>query len=117
MAHAPNLSPRARYHTLASVRFNRNTSNVKSFATSIAVCCLLSETLTAQTARLTAAPARPEPGAIVRLTLNAPVSRDDSIVSVRGARAGEPLHFMHLTPATWHAIGGVPVEAEGSLVG
>ncbi len=89
---------------------------MNSFATSIAICCLFSGALTAQTARLTAAPARPEPGAIVRLTLRAPVSPADSVVSVRGALAGEPLHFIRLTPGTWHAIGGVPVDAEGSLV-
>jgi murein DD-endopeptidase MepM/ murein hydrolase activator NlpD len=52
----------------------------------------------------------------VRLTLSAPVSRADSVVSVRGSLAGEPLHFIRLTPGTWHAIGGVPVDTEGILV-
>jgi hypothetical protein len=89
---------------------------VKTFATSISLCFLFSGALTAQTARLTAAPAQPEPGAIVRLSLSAPASGSDSVVSVRGALAGEPLHFMHLTAGTWHAIGGVPVDVEGSLV-
>lgn len=103
------------YHTLASVTLNRNT-HLKSFATSIALSCLVSGALTAQTARLTAAPARPEPGAIVRLTLSTPVSHADSVVSVRGALAGEPLHFLHSTAGAWHAIGGVPVDAEDSLV-
>jgi murein DD-endopeptidase MepM/ murein hydrolase activator NlpD len=89
---------------------------VKTFATAISLCFLFSNALTAQTARLTAAPARPEPGAIVRLSLRAPSSGSDSVVSVRGALAGEPLHFLRLTPGTWHAIGGVPVDTEGSLV-
>jgi murein DD-endopeptidase MepM/ murein hydrolase activator NlpD len=115
--HPPNLSTVARYHTLASLRLNRNTPNVKSFVTSIAICSVFSGALTAQTARLTAAPTRPEPGAIVRLTLNAPVSRVDSVVSVSGRLAGEPLHFMHLTAGTWHSIGGIPVDSEGTLVG
>jgi murein DD-endopeptidase MepM/ murein hydrolase activator NlpD len=66
-------------------------------------------------ARLTAVPARPEPGAILRLTLEASTGTD-SIVSVRGALAEEPLHFRVASPGIWHAIGGVPVEAEGSLV-
>jgi len=88
---------------------------VKSFAASIAFLCLSSGALSAQAARLTAAPARPEPGAIVRLTLTAPISRADSIVSVRGALAEEPLHFLRSTGGSWHAIGGVPVDAEGSL--
>jgi hypothetical protein len=90
---------------------------VKSFAASIVFACLFSSMVTAQTARLTAVPTRPEPGAIVRLTLRAPVSHADSIVSVHGTLAGEPLHFMYLTAGTWHAIGGVPVDSEGSLVG
>jgi murein DD-endopeptidase MepM/ murein hydrolase activator NlpD len=41
--------------------------------------------------------------------------RADSIDSIRGALAGEPLHFIASTAGTWHAIGGVPVDAEGSL--
>jgi murein DD-endopeptidase MepM/ murein hydrolase activator NlpD len=90
---------------------------VKSIVTSIAICSIFSGALTAQTARLTAAPARPEPGAIVRLTLNVPASRVDSVVSVSGRLAGEPLHFMHLTAGTWHSIGGIPVDTEGTLVG
>jgi murein DD-endopeptidase MepM/ murein hydrolase activator NlpD len=89
---------------------------VKSFATSIAICCVFSGALTAQTARLTVAPARPEPGAIVRLTLSVPVSRADSVVSVHGALAEEPLHFIRSSAGAWHAIGGVPVDTEGSLV-
>lgn len=89
---------------------------MKSFAASIVFACLFSSIVTAQTARLTAAPARPEPGAIVRLTLNVPVSGADSVVSVHGALAGEPLHFLRSTAGAWHAIGGVPVDSEGSLV-
>jgi murein DD-endopeptidase MepM/ murein hydrolase activator NlpD len=91
-------------------------ANVQSFAASIVFACLFSSTVTAQTSRLTAAPARPDPGAIVRLTLITPVSPADSIVSIRGALAGEPLHFMRSTAGVWHAIGGVPVDAEGSLI-
>jgi len=53
----------------------------------------------------------------VRLTLIAPVSGVDSVVSVSGRLAGEPLHFMHLTAGTWHSIGGIPVDTEGTLVG
>ncbi len=89
---------------------------MNSFATWVALSCLFSVELNAQTARLTAAPARPEPGAIVRLTLSAPVSGADPVVSVRGTLAREPLHFIRLTPGTWHAIGGVPVDTSGTLV-
>jgi hypothetical protein len=83
-------------------------------ATAVALCSIFPNPLHAQTARLTTAPGSPQPGAIIRLTLTAP-SGVDSIVSVRGALAGEPLHFLRVGDGVWHAIGGVPVEAEGSL--
>jgi murein DD-endopeptidase MepM/ murein hydrolase activator NlpD len=57
----------------------------------------------------------PEPGAIVRLTLAAPPSPADAIVSISGSMAGEPLHFIRSSAGTWHAIGAVPVDATGSL--
>jgi murein DD-endopeptidase MepM/ murein hydrolase activator NlpD len=66
----------------------------------------------AQAPRLTAIPSRPQPGAIVRLSLRAV---KDSISSVRGTLAGEPLHFIR-TDSGWHAIGGVPTDAQGNLV-
>jgi murein DD-endopeptidase MepM/ murein hydrolase activator NlpD len=52
----------------------------------------------------------------VRLTLSVAAARTDSIVSVRGEMAEEPLHFMPAADGTWRAIGGVPVNAEGRLV-
>jgi murein DD-endopeptidase MepM/ murein hydrolase activator NlpD len=52
----------------------------------------------------------------VRLTLAAPSSRTDAVVSVHGYMAGEPLHFLPSAPGTWHAIGAVPVDATGNLV-
>jgi len=84
-------------------------------ATLVAFCSIFSSAVFAQAVRLTATPASPDPGAIVRLTLNAP-SGVDKVVSVRGALAEEPLHFMQTAPGVWHAIGGVPVDKEGSLV-
>ena len=88
-----------------------------STATTLAICALFSGSLDAQVggARLTAAPAHPEPGAIVRLTLSAAPVSSDSIISIHGAMAGEPLHFMRSTAGTWHAIGGVPVDSVGNL--
>ena len=86
-----------------------------STTATLAICTLFSGSLDAQAARLTAAPAHPEPGAIVRLTLSAATVGADSVVSIRGAMAGEPLHFMRSTAGTWHAIGGVPVDSVGNL--
>ena len=70
--------------------------------------------LRAQQARLTIVPERPQPGALVRLTLSNVVNRRDSIVAIRGTMAGEPLHF---TPSrsVYGAIGGVPVDSAGAI--
>ena len=85
-----------------------------SLATTVAFSSIFSVAISAQTPRLTAAPASPEPGAIVRLTLNAPAGAD-AVVSVRGALAEQPLHFVRTAPGVWHAIGGIPVDVEGPL--
>ncbi len=85
----------------------------------IAACALfasIAHGLDAQTARLTAAPSRPNPGSIVRLTLDATESRDDSVVAVRGSMAGEPLHLIEAGDRIWRAIGGVPVNGPDTVV-
>jgi murein DD-endopeptidase MepM/ murein hydrolase activator NlpD len=81
-------------------------------AATVACLSIFADGAQAQLA-LTAAPSSPQPGAIIRLTLSA-AHNVDSIVSVRGALAGEPLHFIR-RGVVWHAIGGVPVDSEGSL--
>jgi murein DD-endopeptidase MepM/ murein hydrolase activator NlpD len=68
----------------------------------------------ATTPRLSATPTRPEPGAIVRLTLRAPPN--DTIAAIHGSMAGEPLHFIRAQAGVWHAIGGVPVDAARNVV-
>lgn len=89
---------------------------MKTLSISIAVSALVAGALGAQSStRLSAEPTSPEPGAIVRLTLEVPAS-GDSVVSVRGALAEEPLHFLRAANGTWRAIGGVPVDAEGNLL-
>jgi hypothetical protein len=89
---------------------------VKICRTTVALCAIVTGTLGAQTPRLTVSPVRPEPGAIVRLTLAGPASQGDAVVSIHGSMAGEPLHFLPSAPGTWHAIGAVPVDATGSLL-
>ncbi|MGH7603066.1 MAG: M23 family metallopeptidase [Gemmatimonadaceae bacterium] len=83
-------------------------------ATVLIFSCISSGGLSAQATRLAIAPARPEPGAVVRLTLTAPAA--DRVVSIRGSMAGEPLHFIAASQGNWHAIGAVPVDTEGTLV-
>jgi murein DD-endopeptidase MepM/ murein hydrolase activator NlpD len=65
----------------------------------------------AQSPRLTAIPSRPQPGALVRLSLR---SAGASISEVQGTLAGEPLHFIR-TDSGWHAIGGIPTDAQGNV--
>jgi murein DD-endopeptidase MepM/ murein hydrolase activator NlpD len=79
-----------------------------------AASCLCAAVSRAQGAKISAQPTQPQPGAIVRLTLSDPM-RGDSIVSIRGALADEPLHFRRASGNTWHAIGGIPVDKEGVL--
>jgi murein DD-endopeptidase MepM/ murein hydrolase activator NlpD len=80
----------------------------------VAASCLYATVSRAQAAKITAQPTHPQPGAIVRLTVSDPM-RGDSIVSIRGALADEPLHFRRASGNAWHAIGGIPVDKEGVL--
>lgn len=68
----------------------------------------------AQSPTITVSPSEPAPGAIVRLTL-AQGAADDSVVSVRGTMAGEPLRFLPGDSARFHAIGGVPADASDKV--
>ena len=81
----------------------------------LAASFLATTALGAQPARLTILPARPEPGAIVRVALDRFVARGDSVVSIRGMMAGEPLHFLPAAAGAWHAIGGIPVDGADSV--
>jgi len=85
-----------------------------NIAALVAASCLLPVAVRAQAAKITAQPVEPQPGAIVRLTVTV-ASHGDSVVSIRGALAEEPLHFHRATGDTWHAIGGIPVDTEGAL--
>lgn len=77
----------------------------------IGLCALVASPLHAQGARLTIAPERPLPGAIVRLRLSGAAVVDDSIVDIHGRMAGEPLHFMVDARGDYRAIGAVPVDS------
>ena len=80
-------------------------------ATPIVLLALGGAELHAQ-ARLVIAPARPRPGALVRLTLSNVGDRGDSLVRVSGTMAGEPLHFV-ASGTGYRAIGAVPVDSLG----
>jgi murein DD-endopeptidase MepM/ murein hydrolase activator NlpD len=69
----------------------------------------------AQQARLSVAPEHPLPGAVVTLTLRDAARTGDSIVSIRGTMAGEPLHFAAVG-REHRAIGAVPVDSAASVM-
>ena len=69
----------------------------------------------AQAPRLSVLPAKPKPGAIVRLTLTQTPVAAAGITSVSGTFADEPLHFVPVGQGIWHAIAGVPVDRTGSI--
>jgi len=71
-------------------------------------------TVGAQAPKLQVEPSQPAPGALVRLTLTID-SVADSVASVRGTMAGEPLHFVAAGRGVWRALGAVPVDGEDSL--
>jgi murein DD-endopeptidase MepM/ murein hydrolase activator NlpD len=72
--------------------------------------------LAAQQPRVSVAPAKPEPGSIVRLTLEGSTQGADAVRAMRGVMAGEPLHFLAAGAGVWHALGAVPVDATDSVV-
>jgi murein DD-endopeptidase MepM/ murein hydrolase activator NlpD len=84
------------------------------------VCCTLAllgaRELPAQRARLSIAPERPMPGALVTLTLSGVAGASDGVVAIEGTMAGEPLHFVRPRGAgAYRAIGAVPVDSAGEV--
>jgi murein DD-endopeptidase MepM/ murein hydrolase activator NlpD len=80
---------------------------------SLVFCVLAALTaveLHAQQPRLTIAPERPLPGALVTLTVSDLAHPSDSVVAIRGTMAGEPLHFLACRTER-RAIGAVPVDS------
>jgi murein DD-endopeptidase MepM/ murein hydrolase activator NlpD len=82
----------------------------RSFAALAVVAALVAAPARAQSPRLTIAPERPLPGALVRLTLAGADGAGDSVVAVQGTMADEPLHFVS-GAGGYRALGAVPVDA------
>jgi murein DD-endopeptidase MepM/ murein hydrolase activator NlpD len=59
-------------------------------------------------------PRRPSPGALVRVTVDKLNKRGDSITSVIGEMAGEPLHFRAATGDRLQALGAVSAQVSDS---
>ena len=71
-------------------------------------------TIQSQTPRIEVLPARPSPGALVRVSLTMPVDAD-SVIWIRGSMAGEPLHFIEAGNQRWRALGAVPVDGSDKV--
>jgi murein DD-endopeptidase MepM/ murein hydrolase activator NlpD len=67
-------------------------------------------------ATLTITPRRPEIGSLVLLSLRRSKASGDSILTISGRMAGEPLHFRPDSTGVAHAFGLVPIEASDSVV-
>lgn len=81
---------------------------------SLIIGLTLARAVSAQSPQLAITPVRPEPGALVQVTLTG--ASEDSTLAIRGSMAGEPLHFVPSGPGIWRAIGAVPVDASGRVV-
>jgi murein DD-endopeptidase MepM/ murein hydrolase activator NlpD len=66
--------------------------------------------------RLTMTPRQPSGGTLVHLALDHFDRPGDSIVSVRGALAGEPLHFIAADSSKLVALGAIPIDVSDSAV-
>jgi murein DD-endopeptidase MepM/ murein hydrolase activator NlpD len=76
----------------------------------------LSHAASAQHPRLQIEPKQPATGALTRLTIDRLASHADSIVSVTGTMAGEPLHFRSVDADRLQALGAIPIDASDSVV-
>jgi murein DD-endopeptidase MepM/ murein hydrolase activator NlpD len=65
---------------------------------------------------LSVTPRQPEIGSLVLLSIRRARTAGDSIVSITGWMAGEPLHFRADSSGVDHAFGLVPLEASDSVV-
>ena len=61
-------------------------------------------------------PSHPATGSLVRLTIRRANRLGDSLVSVTGTMAGEPLHFAVADAGSLRSFGPVPLEASDSVI-
>lgn len=67
-------------------------------------------------ARLSVTPRQPQVGSLVLLSFRRANAASDSIQSITGWMAGEPLHFRMDSSGTERAFGAIPIEASDSVV-
>lgn len=81
------------------------------FITLVGSCAVASGTLGSQAPVLSVIPARPAPGALVRVSVTTTGRPADAIAGVSGTMAGEPLHFAPAGAGRYRAIGAMPVDS------
>src|SRR5262249_9015613 len=75
-----------------------------------------STTATVAGPSVTVTPSRPATGSFVVLSIRRANREGDSLASVNGMMAGEPLHFRADSAGALHGFGIVPIEASDSVV-
>ena len=65
---------------------------------------------------ITLTPRQPGIGSLVRLTIRRSNRPGDSLATVTGSMAGEPLHFLPDTSGELRAFGPIPIESSDSVV-
>jgi murein DD-endopeptidase MepM/ murein hydrolase activator NlpD len=83
--------------------------------TSCAVALVCARAASAQ-ARLIVAPKQPAVGSLIRLTIDRLTGNVDSVVSLTGTMAGEPVHFREAANGRWQALAAIPIDASDSVV-
>jgi len=66
--------------------------------------------------RLTFQPKQPGPGSLIRVTIDRLAGNGDSVVSVAGDMANEPLHFLESAGGSRVALAAIPIDASDSVV-
>lgn len=82
---------------------------MKSALCAVAAAFLAATGSAQETKPTLTSPSQAVPGAVIRISLNA--NGRDSVVAIEGSVSGEPLHFNHAAPGTWHAIGAISPDA------
>jgi murein DD-endopeptidase MepM/ murein hydrolase activator NlpD len=80
------------------------------------VLALIGATSAAAQARLVVEPKQPAVGSLIRLTIDRLSGNADSVVSLAGTMAGEPLHFRPAANGRWQALAAIPIDASDSVV-
>ena len=83
-----------------------------AFALTAVLAC--ARALDAQSARASISPARPAPGALVRIEVRDSANAG-TVSRLDGVMANEPLHFVAAGNGRWQAFGPVPVDASGAV--